>query len=471
MSRFVNEYKLQCYKIMRSLGELDSGNKENIWLAEDMVTGKHVVMRRLSADCREVYARLKQICHPNLVQVSDAFVQDGSLYVIEEYLDWQLLSDWTAKKRPSAKQVIIIGWKILSALSALHEHGLVHRDIKPENIMINDEGSVKIIDFDIARLFSGEQEKDTSAKGSRGYAPPEQFGFAQSDCRTDLYAFGVTLNELATGELPQVKKCSGRLGIITRKCMQLDPEKRYQSADQALKHIELLFQKLPRLAVSGVLVLCLTLGTALFLDQWMPHFSDPQVFMDDLSQNTPYPDRIIAAKTPQDYPAVLMSEDRKWGFIADAGEQGSTEVTAEKKGAHLTLACCSENGKKAVFEFDDVCFSTYEKLGYSINTEFEKTSPEYEILRNDFNGDGKQDFLVTLAWRCRVNTPEEENRYYLTEYSTLWLVYRDGQGRWNCSEPLYFEGCEPTLQTDTLLYDSGQPAWYSFKKEKWHVFY
>lgn len=117
--------------------------------------------------------------------------------------------------------------------------------------MIDSFGNVKLIDFDIARLFSEEKTKDTTLKGSKDYAPPEQFGFSQSDYRTDIYSLGVTINEIAVGELPEKKLCRGRLGAVVKHCIEFDPKRRYQTADQALRQIR---RQSRRRAVVGVII-------------------------------------------------------------------------------------------------------------------------------------------------------------------------------------------------------------------------
>ena len=106
------------------------------------------------------------------------------MYVIEEYLEWELLSDRMEKAVLSHRCALNVGKQLLGALSVLHEHHIVHRDIKPENIMIDRAGNVKLIDFDIARIFSKDKSSDTVAKGSRAYAPPEQSGAARSSTRS-----------------------------------------------------------------------------------------------------------------------------------------------------------------------------------------------------------------------------------------------------------------------------------------------
>ena len=213
-------------------------------------------MRRLPADSLRLCQILGQIRHPNIVEIFDVFTYGGFLYVIEEYLEWELLSDRMDKAVLSHRCALNVGKQLLGALSVLHEHHIVHRDIKPENIMIDRAGNVKLIDFDIARIFSKDKSSDTVAKGSRAYAPPEQFGFAQSDCRADIYSLGVTLNELATGKLPEEKRCAGRLGAIVRRCTEFDPKRRYQTASQALSHISRLEKRSIFLySGTGILVL------------------------------------------------------------------------------------------------------------------------------------------------------------------------------------------------------------------------
>ena len=87
----------------------------------------------------------------------------------------------------------------------------------------------------------------------------------------------------------------------------------------------------------------------------------------------------------------------------------------------------------------------------------------------DIDQDGQEELLIALAWRKLVNTPNPAYRYYLTEYCTVWAIYRTGQGEPACSEPLYFEGCMPQLEESMVLCDSSQNTWYAFdgKKGTW----
>jgi serine/threonine-protein kinase len=127
-------------------------------------------------------------------------LSDGQA-VLEEYISGVTVGDVMlgGKYRYlGAKRVLI---SVCNALSVLHERSIIHRDLKPENVMISDDGRVILIDFNAARQMSSAS-KDTVIMGTVGYASPEQLGLSQSDPRTDIYALGVLIYQLAVGKLP-----------------------------------------------------------------------------------------------------------------------------------------------------------------------------------------------------------------------------------------------------------------------------
>lgn len=140
--------------------------------------------------------------------------------VLEEYIEGQT----AGKAGLSEKQCRTVVYELCEALSFLHENGIIHRDIKPSNILIAKDGHIRLIDFDAARIPKEKLEQDTVLPGKRGYAPPEQYGFSQTDERADIYALGVTVRQLLgeRAEKPRYKRSLA-------KCTNLDPEKRYQS--------------------------------------------------------------------------------------------------------------------------------------------------------------------------------------------------------------------------------------------------
>ena len=372
MNDLANEYKLDNYKKIKSIG-----SKDNLWIVEDQVTKKQFVMRRLPMASEQVYQRLTQIHHDSIVEIKDIFICEGVLYVIEEYLKWELLSDVISTQKFSQRQVFSIARKLFDALCVLHEHNIVHRDIKPENIMIDTHNNVKLIDFDIARLFSEDKDTDTYIKGSKDYAPPEQFGFAQSDSRADIYSLGVTLNELAVGKLPEYKICKGRLGVVIKRCIEFDPKRRYQNAKQALKHMDRLDKRKSLLIFAlSVFLLLLLLFSTIFVfhlesiedrrqksaqnnaESDISDDENERSHNNDIFSSTEYPDRIIRVNDPDKYPSFTMSENNEYEFSTDLGHGTSLTASAKKENEQLFLTCKLE-GERPVTSNLRMCFQMY----------------------------------------------------------------------------------------------------------------
>lgn len=126
--------------------------------------------------------------------------------------------------------------QLCHALWVLHSKGAVHRDVKPENIILRGSDAV-LIDFDAARIHKETEDGDTVVLGTAGFAAPEQYGLSQSDARSDIYALGILLNVMLTGEHPSRKLAEGRWGRIVTRCTQVNPAKRYQSVLRLLDEL------------------------------------------------------------------------------------------------------------------------------------------------------------------------------------------------------------------------------------------
>lgn len=197
---------------------------------------KEIICRKCKGS-GEVYKILNGISFENLPQVYAVSQEKNRIIVLEEFISGITISDVLSDGLYDEWGVRHIVKDVCDALTVLHSYGIVHRDIKPENIMITDNGTVKLIDFDAARLFKNGQSKDTKIIGTAGYAAPEQLGLAQSDERTDIFAVGVVMNVMLTGEHPSKKLYKGKLAKIIEKCIQLDPKKRYNSAEELKKSL------------------------------------------------------------------------------------------------------------------------------------------------------------------------------------------------------------------------------------------
>lgn len=250
------------------------GGMANVYRGTDLKTGNQIAVKVLKdefLDNEELVRRFKNeskaisiLSHPNIVKVYDVSVTDKLQYIVMEYVDGITLKEYL-KQRGGAltwKETVHFATQILSALQHAHSKGIIHRDVKPQNIMLLADGSIKMMDFGIAR-FSRAQSQTVSDKaiGSVHYISPEQAKGERTDARTDIYSVGVMLYEMLSGRLPfdgdgavsiAIMQISEKpkplaeiapqtpagLRQITEKAMEKDPDKRYQSAQEMLAAIE-----------------------------------------------------------------------------------------------------------------------------------------------------------------------------------------------------------------------------------------
>lgn len=210
--------------------------KKSIILLRHNKLKKDIICRKFTGDC-SAYKILRDISFTNIAAVFDVSEVENEVTVLEEFVNGVTVADILLNGLYDERGVKHIVKSLCDALTVIHSYGIVHRDIKPENVMITDKGTVKLIDFDAARLFKNGQSKDTKIMGTAGYAAPEQLGLAQSDERTDIFALGVLMNVMLTGEHPSKKLYKGKMTKIIEKCIQLDPQKRYTTAAELKKSL------------------------------------------------------------------------------------------------------------------------------------------------------------------------------------------------------------------------------------------
>lgn len=211
-------------KIMEyeEIRELKKSEKSTVCLVREK-DGERVCVRKNLKGRHEIYGILQNCSHPFLPELYQVAISDSGTTVIEEYIEGQPLGGGCL----TSGQMRVVVRDLCTVLEFLHKKGIIHRDIKPSNILLAADGHIRLIDFDAARMHRSEQEQDTRLLGTRGYAPPEQYGFAQTDERADIYSLGVTLEQILgkKGDRPGYRR-------IIRKCTRLDPDKRYQSVRQ-----------------------------------------------------------------------------------------------------------------------------------------------------------------------------------------------------------------------------------------------
>lgn len=207
-------------KRFEKLRKLHQTAKGEVWLATDP-DGKLVMWKTIQLTGLP-YAAIKKIPHPLLPEVLHVAEDEESTIVIEEYIQGRPLSELVARKKfLKEAEVRSILLQLCSGLALLHGKGIIHRDIKPSNLILQKNGDVRLIDFDAARVVKEGGEEDTHLLGTRGYAPPEQFGCGQIDARSGIYSLGVTLKKLLS---PGYR---GYLHRILDKCTEVDAKRRY----------------------------------------------------------------------------------------------------------------------------------------------------------------------------------------------------------------------------------------------------
>lgn len=267
--KYVGQVFDRRYRINKVIG---IGGMAVVFEATDILMRRNVAVKMLKDDINNDTQSVKRfineskavamLSHPNIVNIYDVSVKDELKYIVMELIDGITLKNYIQKKGVlSLNEIISITEQILLALDHAHQKGIVHRDIKPQNIMMLKNGAIKVADFGIAKLPNAETLTMTDkAIGTVFYISPEQASGKPIDRRSDIYALGVTMYEMATGKLPftadspvtvaimQVKNrprpprelnASIPIGLeqIILSAMEKSPDNRFQSAAQMLRHL------------------------------------------------------------------------------------------------------------------------------------------------------------------------------------------------------------------------------------------
>lgn len=222
------------------LTALDSKDGRKVTLVKHRGSGRIAVKKVIPAENLGIFEKLRELHHPNLVQILEIYPQGEQAVIIEEFISGETLEAKLEQEGVLPKeQAVEYTSQILEALKIVHQHHIIHRDITPGNVLISLDGVVKLTDFDIARTRKEKKSRDTTILGTVGYAPPEQYGFYQTDVTADFYSVGVLLNVMLTGRIPGEGITEHKhLGKIIRKCTQIDPAKRYSSAESIQRELQ-----------------------------------------------------------------------------------------------------------------------------------------------------------------------------------------------------------------------------------------
>ncbi|WP_205272037.1 Stk1 family PASTA domain-containing Ser/Thr kinase [Lactococcus taiwanensis] len=200
------------YRIIKEIGR---GGMANVYQGEDTFLGnRQVAIKVLRSNFenddiaiarfqREAFA-MAELSHPNIVGISDVGEFENQQYIVMEYVDGMTLKQYIIQKAPlSNDEAIEITTEILSAMDMAHSHGIIHRDLKPQNVLVAQSGTVKVTDFGIAKALSETSLTQTNTMfGSVHYLSPEQARGSNATVQSDIYAIGIILFELLTGQIP-----------------------------------------------------------------------------------------------------------------------------------------------------------------------------------------------------------------------------------------------------------------------------
>ena len=217
------------YKTMKCLAHSENGETLIVEGKED---AELYIAKVLPEGTGNEGAILETLSHPALPRFIDRFSGDGVHIMVREYVDGLPLNEAVDGYALSDAEAIAIGIQLCDVLTYLHSQTppVIHRDIKPQNVILCADGKIKLIDFGIARRYKENAPKDTVFSGTSDFAPPEQYGFQQTDARADIYSLGILLKYLLTGGDEALEIKNRRLVRVVKRCTAFAPRWRYQSA-------------------------------------------------------------------------------------------------------------------------------------------------------------------------------------------------------------------------------------------------
>jgi len=255
----------------RVLEKIGSGGMGEVFRARDQHLDRDVALKVLPAGTlndesahkrfRKEALALSKLNHPNIATVYDFDSCKGVDFLAMEYIPGLTLTEKLAQGPLPEKEIVSLARQMADGLSAAHEHGVIHRDLKSGNLRLTTDGLLKILDFGLAKLCTSPKSQTASVGETQGivgtlpYLAPEQILGGPIDGRTDIYAAGVTLFEMASGKYPYADakpfeligailhrvppsvivlnhQLSNELGRIIGKCLEKERENRYQSAKE-----------------------------------------------------------------------------------------------------------------------------------------------------------------------------------------------------------------------------------------------
>ena len=212
----------------------------NTFLVSNKIDKKKYVLKQLIHFDEKIYSVLQNEKIKGVPHIYEVYRsgngEEKMLVVIEEYVKAPTLSKYIKENAVTEDFLFELINSISDLLGQFQKLNppIIHRDIKPDNILVNDEKEIYLVDFNISRNYTGLKSKDTVIMGTAGFAAPEQFGFGESDVRTDIYGLGATVKYI----MKEKNINSETLNHFTEKCMKISPDERFENSDEIRRFID-----------------------------------------------------------------------------------------------------------------------------------------------------------------------------------------------------------------------------------------
>ena len=344
---------LSHYRILEQVG---MGGQGAVYKARDLRLDRDVALKVLpegaltSAEARRRFQRearaLSLLSHPNIQVVHDFDTQDGIDFLVSEFIVGTTLKEKLSLNGSfSEAELARLGLQIAEAIASAHERGVVHRDLSAKNLILSPDGRLKIVDFGLARFTQASSETAStetmtaSIAGTLPYMSPEQL-LGRADARSDIYGVGALLYQMATGRLPFAglegaslvaaihtqapppptrfnPRLSSRMQDVLLKCLEKDPERRYQGARELAVDLKRILEPWPlppvrrhRLATAIAGVLLVTVAVVITLKMGRPG--------GDGDRRLENPQLAAVVAGPGKEAGSRISSDRQWiSFLAE----------------------------------------------------------------------------------------------------------------------------------------------------------
>lgn len=256
---------------------------------------------------------LTDLSHKGLPKYICSYENEVMTVTVREYIEGEPLDRYASENDISQQKTVDICMQLCDILAYLHhrEIPVIHRDIKPQNIIIGPDGNIVLIDFDIARKYNCENDTDTVFFGTRAYAPPEQYGFSQTDGRTDIYSLGILLRWLLTGSTKErsTVKIYRPLAKIIKKCTGFSPKERFCDVDHVKKALKAANPRSQGIRAAGIAI-CIAVAAGVLV------FAGIRIYK--YATYTPFSEDAI--------PAFLTDEERVKDAVSYMKNKYSTDM-------------------------------------------------------------------------------------------------------------------------------------------------